>query len=475
MPAAGMAPWGSLPRRWVPALAGALLLLCGPAAVASEPESEPDREPRRKGTLEVTPEPGSEAIAPESGPAPVPWQILSVDRYLSIETGADITTTLAGWAGQGETRLLRPLDGSGGLAVTTRAVWTLAIDVPLSFWLAILQHEAFGHGGRVREFGHSSSLRMGPLWSFERTSSAGFDAADFTNDQLLTIYAGGSEANGWTATITERRMVAGRPMAGFDLLYLAWNRYATSAYILRTTPDPRDDPAGFYGEWAGGGDVAHYLGHQNIRFFGTPGITPTGSSPSVLAQWDRMERGAYWNLLDPGLWLALWGTGRQVIRGGAPAPIPLPKMAGRRFLPILSSDWLPDAVVLSLEIAVERNAGQGPSARYGPGWGTVLARHGTGPGGSYWAAGAGTDSQWHTGRWRIGGDFEVWSRIGGGLGGGIRTRFLKVGGRAEGMLLEGGVKSAGHWPGRPAGTGPFFRFGWVFRDQPAAASGSTPR
>jgi hypothetical protein len=255
-------------------------------------------------------------------------------------------------------------------------------------------------------------------------------------------------------------------MGVFDLVYLAWNRYATSAYVLRTTPDPEDDPAGFYGEWAGGGDVANYLGYQSLILTGDAGITPTGSSELVVGQFRRMERQAVWNLLDPGLWLGLWHAGKRAWQVAGAAPVPLPTVAGRRFLPILSSDWLPDASIVSLELAFERphqsEVASAPAAPADyPGWLAFVARRGRGPAGSYTALGVESDRWALIEHWRWSGGAEAWTRLDGGLGGGARVGLQRRTGRLTGLSFEVGVKSAGHWPGRPAGTGPFVRFGWV--------------
>jgi hypothetical protein len=383
----------------------------------------------------------------------------SADPAFTIETGSDFTLSSVTALSWGERSLLHRLEERPATGIPTRAVRTLIFDLPVSLWFAILQHEAFGHGGRAREFGSETGVHMGSPWSFERDSYASFEADQLTNTELIWVYAGGVEANQWTASMMQREMVGGRPVTSLELLFQVWNRYATPAYVLRTTPDPEDDPAGFWAEWAGGGDVANYIGHMNIRFYGEPGITPEGSSPTVIRMYRDMERQAVWNLLDPGLWMALWSVGKRIGLGDQPAVAPSPRLGGRRFMPALSAYWLEDAPVIGLETIFGRSSPEGN----GTAWFSFVARYGPGPAGIHRALGAGIEKLWEAGRLRVGGESEIWSRLGGGIGGGGLLRFRFRGGAMEGFWLDVGAKSAGHWPGRPAAVGPFLRLGFTYR------------
>ena len=50
------------------------------------------------------------------------------------------------------------------VGIPIRIVRTIALDHPLAYWLVVLQHEGFGHGGRAREFGSSADVHMGSPW-----------------------------------------------------------------------------------------------------------------------------------------------------------------------------------------------------------------------------------------------------------------------------------------------------------------------
>ena len=105
----------------------------------------------------------------------------------------------------------------------------------------------------------------------------------------------------------------------------------------------------------------------------------------------------------------------------------------------------------------------GPSERdpggSGPRWFSFTLRRGRGPSGSISAAGASTERLWETTRHRFGGEVEVWTRPDHPIGGGARLHVSRTRGALRNLFLDVGVKSDGHWPGRPAGVGPFVRLG----------------
>ena len=392
-----------------------------------------------------------EGTGEESG---AEYNRISIDPHFSLETGADLTFALSSGAAALEAFAFRSVDLKPASGVPVRLLRTVLLDHPLAYWLVVLQHEGFGHGGRAREFGSSADIHMGSPWS-GRSSYATFETEGLTDEELLRIYTGGSESNGWSATLLERELVAGRAMHHFELLYLIRSRLVTSFYVLDTTPDPVTEPLRFYGEWRGGGDVARYLGYLNAIHHGDPGITPDGASPTVAAEYDRLRRQAVWNALDPGVWLAGWMVCRNILYSDAARQLPLPKIAGRRFLPVLSADWLPHGGVISLEAVFGSRAGQPDSSR----WFSFTVRRGDGPAGSFGALGAAKESVWRSPHVRIGGEVEAWIRPGGRLGGGARLRVSFARRRWGRLFVDRGVKSAGHWPGRPAGHGLIVRAG----------------
>ena len=363
-----------------------------------------------------------------------------------------------------ESRAFRSLERRPIAGTATRVLRTALLDAPVAWWFGVVEHEVFGHGGRARELGSSAGFHLGSPWA-GRTSYSTFDAGGLSDEDLLRVYAGGSEANGSTATGIERELAAGRSARPLEWLFLASNRLVASDYVLRTTPDPMKDPAGFHAEWSGGGDVARYLGYLHARYHGQTTVTPTGSSPALIAQYRRLRRQAYWNAADPGTWLSLWSVGRQIGTGRESAPLPLPTLAGRRFLPILSSDWLPDGGVASLEAVFSSTERNSPDDRAR--WRSIVLRRGRGPGGAFGALGAASERILRREWVRVGAEIELWSRPGRRAGGGLRLRFTNPKGRLAGSFVEVGAKSAGHWPGRPAGTGLMIRIGGTLGAYPS--------
>ncbi len=400
---------------------------------------------------------GDEPATPEPGGAPSPWPSLSADPHLTFDTGADLTRAAAWTLGHLEERIFRPLEGASGGAAA-RLARALLVDAPLAWWLGVVQHEAFGHGGRARELGKDATVHLGSPWG-GRDSFASFEVGGLSNEDLLRVYTGGGESNGRAATRLEREVVGGRALHPTELLLLVSGRFVASDYVLRTTPDPVREPAAFNAEWQGGGDVANYLGYLSTRFTGSPGISPAGVSAEVERQHRRLRRQARWNALDPGAWLSLWSVGRWVAGGGDPMRVRLPRAAGRSFLPVFSADWLPDGGVASVELIVGPRSAAGPAARR---WTSFTARRGRGPAGTLGALGAATDRLLTGARLQVGGEAEVWRRPGHGVGGGARVRLGPARGRLQGLYVDVGLKSDGHWPGQPAGTGPFVSIGVEF-------------
>lgn len=414
-----------------------VLLLCSSRAAAQAVDSEP---------LAVT---------------------VSADRHLSIDTGADVTFAAASGAASLEDRVLSrlKLKDRPRVGLPARIALTVFLDHPVAIFLVVFDHEAYGHGGRAREFGARASVRLGSPWKFDPLFKGGtrFGGGavwdrELPLDDQLQVYTGGVEANTRSATIVERELVAGSAARGTQLLYFIRSRSYASYYVLSHTPDPSRDPGRFYDEWSGGGDVARYLGYLNTKYYGENGVTPLSSSPTVQAEYRRLRWQAWINAADPGTYLAAWTLVRQIATGDARTSLPLPSIAGRRVLPILAADWTPDGGSISLETVFSRKIGQ----TAGPRWFSIIVRNGNGPGGRFWSAGGATEMLAALKDFRIGGEAEVWNQPSYGAGGGAYLRTVATQGQLRGLLFDLGVKTKGHWPGRPVASGLILRAGYRF-------------
>lgn len=386
------------------------------------------------------------------------------DARMGAEAGSHLLSAAVSLMGGGEERLFSPFDPgtrdadgaqrfptSAGVAL--RTLRTIVWDAPIAWWFGIMQHELFGHGGRAREFGADPSVHMGSPWS-GRGSYASYDTTGLSTEELLYITAGGVEANGYAATFLERRVVAGVRMRPIDLLFLVSNRWVLSDYVLRTTPDPADNPAGFYGEFSGGGDVAHYI-DDLLQLNGVPVVvTPNGVNAPVQREYEQLERQAIWNALDPGVWWALASMVKMVAQGDGAAPVALPRWGRYRFLPTLSAQWTPSGGQVSLEWITAREG----SSR----WFSVIVRRGDGPSGPFGSIGGASDDRFRVGPFWMGGIAEVWHNPLNGLGAGGRLRSRVARGRCRGFFFDVGMKSQGYWVGQPARAGLFGGVGFDF-------------
>lgn len=388
---------------------------------------------------------------------------VSFDPDRSIDTGADLTFGAASAFAMLERRVLSRVNIGARVAIPLGIAKTVLLDHPVAVFLVVLQHEAFGHGGRARELGLQATFHIGSPWIVEVLfkggtrfkAGASIGAVPAPQERRL-VFLAGTESNARSATLVERELVAGRSAYPIQMLYFVRSRWYATQYVLRT-PHPVRDPAGFFAESING-DAAHYLGQLNRQYYGETGIAPEGVTETLLTEYRRLRRQAWVNLADPGTWLALWTIARGSAVGAGARAIPAFEWGGRRVLPVLSADWMVDGGALSVEtiISAKRDAASGPR------WVSFVARRGRGPAGGLWGAGAATEmlATWKS--LRIGGEMELWDQPSSGFGAGAHARTVVTAGPLKGLLVDLGFKSGGHWPGRPINSGAFFRIGYRY-------------
>jgi hypothetical protein len=409
---------------------------------------------------------GVEPSGQQPGPAPAsderPRLTVSIDPDRSIDTGADFTLAVMVGVSDLEQLAFSRLKRTARTNIPLGIAKAVFLDHPMAVFMLVMQHEAFGHGGRAREFGATATFRMGSPWTRDTLFNGGtrfgggasWGGKETTLEERGRIYAAGTEANTRSATLIERELVAGTRFRTAELLYYLRSRWYPSQYVLRT-PNPAADPAGFFAE-SNSGDVANYLGELHRKYYGEAGIAPTGVSPTLLNEYRRLRRHALINLATPGAWLALWSAGRDVGIGSDPRPMPAFRIGDRRFLPLVNADWMVDGGAVSIEAIFSRRI----NGANGPRWFSLLTRQGNGPGGRFWNVGAATEriAQWKS--LSFGGEIEVWQQPSFGTGAGVNAHLSVSGGWMKGLQIYGGAKSDGDWPGRPAKSGGFFRVGY---------------
>ena len=145
------------------------------------------------------------ASAQERRGEPFPIAVASVpDR--SIDTGADLTFGAISAIAMLDDRVFSRVKVGPRLALPLGIAKAVFVDHPIAVFLLVLQHEAFGHGGRARELGSNATFRMGSPWTvnaiFEGGTRSGggatFETVDSPQGQRI-VYLGGTESNARSA------------------------------------------------------------------------------------------------------------------------------------------------------------------------------------------------------------------------------------------------------------------------------------
>ncbi|MBM3195225.1 MAG: hypothetical protein FJZ62_00550 [Chlamydiae bacterium] len=266
---------------------------------------------------------------------------LSVDKYLSPYTGADLFITSFEAQMEAEDSIkefFQPEEDTWltlGIAGTYRTATMLGWWVPLSLAEMVVQHEVFGHGYRVREFKKFGYDVLGYSF-FDKSRLEGaiattsYQAPNLESPFLEnTIAFGGTEAN----TVLAQRMRENSFEKGFldgrlSILYLFSNA-DLSDYIQLTAK--LDD-----GTISEGNDIQAYLKTVNQ-------MNP--DSPVTIQQ---LKKFSHFCNFDPFLW------GNQLsffsyILFGKEFPLPVFQKGPFRFVPSISPNLTPFGPELILE------------------------------------------------------------------------------------------------------------------------------
>jgi hypothetical protein len=207
------------------------------------------------------------------------------------------------------------------LGVLGRAVKLILVDEPLAELTSEISHEVGGHGGRARELGLDPTFLFYLPIVYRKVFAPSDEARAGAFTQFLTRNAvegdramlgtlGGLEANYVHAWWINARIVRarGRVHHGDLLVYLASKLpYADSVYSV----PPEGD---------GGNDIASYVTHLQDRF-------NRWRPDDRRAISRRLGAGYVWNLVDPTLFYAVYGTLVANVGQGRPVTkMPLPRI-----------------------------------------------------------------------------------------------------------------------------------------------------
>ncbi|MFL6292598.1 MAG: hypothetical protein ACJ759_17025 [Thermoanaerobaculia bacterium] len=195
-----------------------------------------------------------------------------------------------------------------------------AWEFPVGAAILLVQHEVGGHGGRGREFGLGPSYDFG----FDFSGSTTTERAPRTNEELLLLASGGTEAD----QVLARRVLLdllrpeGVDGAKIPLAFMA--KLDLTLYVAGTPrPRPGDDDGDFPDEVESGNDMAIYLvGRQSQRLGASAAdvwnnVYPIDfGDPLLEDNWHDARLTAAWNLLDPSLVGAVFAYFRDHVLGG---------------------------------------------------------------------------------------------------------------------------------------------------------------
>lgn len=214
----------------------------------------------------------------------------------------------------------RALGSIGGIGERKPGL-TPAWEIPLAAAFLLVQHEVDGHGGRGREFGLSPSYRF----RLDFSGATNLDRAPRTNEQASLLAAGGAEADGVMAhrMLLDSLRPEGIDAAKVPLALMA--KLDLTLYVLQTEKPSLGGSADFTKQYREGNDMAFYLvSRQATRRGIDPSrvwegtYNPDFRERGLKANYDEMRAAMVWNLLDPALVGAVYGYFHDHVLRGAP-------------------------------------------------------------------------------------------------------------------------------------------------------------
>jgi hypothetical protein len=225
-----------------------------------------------------------------------------------------------------ETRSLGKAAAFGG-----RLARWIFVDTALAQFEETSIHEVFGHGARARDLGQSPgyTLRLPAIYcailgSGDRDGCRWFTESESTNgqrDRDLLVTIGGLEANAVTAWWIDEHMVASDGWIHHgDLLVYAAAKLEYAPTFLSTKLDVAGGIGGV------GDDVDSYVSQLQDRF----NLVGSDDRRTIAS---RLRTAYLWNLADPMLVFAAYGTLVHLARGDRYLKFPIPSAWGVDFYP----------------------------------------------------------------------------------------------------------------------------------------------
>ena len=381
------------------------------------------------------------ATALRAQPAAPPPTPLLIDRWMSPGAGATVTNGVARLVAHGEDQFvpLRLFRDEGKLRRGTNAGYRLLklglFDDPQENWLRVVNHEVFGHGGRLRELfdGHIAYELPAPppygrgggatFFEFSRTP---------TVEEILAVSVGGMEANYVMArAIAQDALTEGR-WNYRDAIRYYYSEYDTIHYIRSVHPLEEE-----------GHDVGDFLRIYN-------NVATRAGEKTISAR--QLRQNVLVSFANPLIAYSYFSTFISYVwQGRTTAPVPMIHFGATRYLPMVRFHLTSFGTEFVLDNAFVRN-GRFIDATLT--WGqTVGART--------WSIGALATRVAFVRQWTIGGEGTVWHRPDwGGQFAATTSRTLATrGAYSVAFVAEGGFKTDGFAAGDRLHKGGFLRLG----------------
>ncbi|HET6400719.1 MAG TPA: hypothetical protein VFH95_04890 [Candidatus Kapabacteria bacterium] len=370
-------------------------------------------------------------------------------NFSGIAGAADVATVeniLVQYEQQAIPQQLFPEDNRGSkiLGRLYRFAKTILFENVQDVMATLVQHEVFGHGARVREFGGEASYELHLFPPYGSGHGVTYPSFVGTINQVTAVSIGGIEAEGLLAEELRMRSLGDGTINYRDGYVYMIERAALTTYAWQTHSL----------DASGGNDIAAYIDLVGIR------------NPHVTLK--NIQTNSLLNLLDPLTLTSLYGYFYDyLIKGDIHVVIPFLKIGGIEYLPGFRVGLTPFGYNYYLENMIVSN--------HNP----VIATIGIGP------ADLGTSeyvrlqvpAAWSPGRWQLGIELDAWHEPALDLNSELLPSFnpaWNFGGLAIGSVtfritptfglqVEGGYKTQGFVEGEPLAASAIVQGGIVMR------------
>ncbi len=249
--------------------------------------------------------------------------VLTIDKYYSPYMGANLMQAgLTGYSALDDIVASSTEGNRSNCMTAIRFGKWLFLDVGISNFATVLQHEIFGHGARAREFKMNDIGYHINLFSGATTyPQAEYNILDV--NQKAALSTGGVEATSILAQEIERRWMISNVMDRRDATLFLINSLDQSVYAFSTSSDA------FHPD----NDANAYINNVNA-WYGKQVLTS-----------HKLKIKTLWNWLDPMLYMSACSIIQYIWEGQPNIQIPTLHIGKSRFLPTtrtLYAPWGPE-------------------------------------------------------------------------------------------------------------------------------------